>query len=137
MFWLFTNLKKCIIMNKLSPQVEERPGKELPMYCLKCGRETGSEKIFCAGCLEIMGKNPVKAGTRVILPNRDSQAAIPKKRSRKTVSPEEQLPQLKKQVRKLCFFVVILSLLVIFLAYLHFLEPYYPIILPNGHRIFS
>ena len=35
------------------------------MNCMKCGRETQSEAIFCPECLEDMRRHPVKVDTRV------------------------------------------------------------------------
>lgn len=81
------------------------------MYCLKCGRDTENEHVFCDNCLEIMDRYPVKPGTAVHLPHRKDAAG--KKPSRKrTVSPEEQIAGLKKTLRRsrICALVLFLAL---------------------------
>lgn len=65
------------------------------MYCLKCGRETVSEKVFCNECLELMKQHPVKPGTAIQLPQRASMA-VPKKAPKRVLSPEEQIVRLKR-----------------------------------------
>lgn len=69
------------------------------MYCLKCGNETLEEKIFCEECLQQAEMYPVKPGTAVQLPRRDSaKKSAPVKRS---PSPEEQVEALRRAVRRL------------------------------------
>lgn len=64
------------------------------MYCLKCGKETLEEKIFCEDCLLLAQRYPVKPGTPVQLPRQDpTKKNTPQKR---TLSPEEQVDILKK-----------------------------------------
>ena len=78
------------------------------MYCLKCGRETESEQVFCNSCLEIMGKYPIKPGTHIQLPKKEV-AVIQKKTSRRrTLKPEEQVVQLRKSLRRTRFIAVLL-----------------------------
>ena len=45
------------------------------MYCLKCGRDTKSEQVFCNDCLAVMDAYPVKPDTAIHLPKRDPQTA--------------------------------------------------------------
>lgn len=71
------------------------------MYCLRCGRDTESEQVFCADCLENMDKYPIKPGTIVQLPRRASSTAQKKQVRRRSLSPEEQVVQLKVTVRTL------------------------------------
>lgn len=71
------------------------------MYCLRCGRDTENEQVFCADCLENMEKYPVKPGTIVQLPRRASSASQKKQVRRRTLSPEEQVVHLKVTVRTL------------------------------------
>ena len=70
------------------------------MYCLKCGNETQSEKVFCPACLDAMEQYPVKPGTAIQLP-RHEDAASQKKPShtKRSVSAEEQLASLKRTIR--------------------------------------
>lgn len=68
------------------------------MSCLKCGRDTEEEAVFCESCLLDMRRHPVRPGTPVMLPSRDS---VPVKRvpKRRAVPPEEQLKSMKRRVR--------------------------------------
>ena len=93
------------------------------MYCLKCGQETGSEKIFCDQCLDSMDQYPVKPGTAIHLPRRDA-VQTPKKssRSKRNTSLEEQIVYLKKVIRwmgcLLIFSVVVLACAMLLLTFL-------------------
>ena len=93
------------------------------MYCLKCGRETGSEKVFCDDCLTAMEQHPVKPGTPIHLPRRD-QMDTPKKTSRTKRAPnlEEQNAFLKKVILwlgiLLLFAVLVLAGAILLLTYL-------------------
>ena len=49
------------------------------MDCLKCGKETEEKNVFCADCLAVMARYPVKPGTPVQLPRRATPA--PEKKS--------------------------------------------------------
>ena len=82
------------------------------MYCLKCGKETQDEHVFCDHCLEVMDRYPIKSGTPVQLPRREN-AAAPKKTSRRRIlSSEELIQQLRVTVRTLaaCLLVALLLL---------------------------
>lgn len=82
------------------------------MNCLKCGRETTSEQIFCQECLLSMEKYPVKPGTVVQLPKRRDGSAFRKNPKRRSISLEDQVKSLKKRIR-LLIFLLILSLAII------------------------
>lgn len=71
------------------------------MYCLRCGRDTGNEQVFCYDCLNKMDKQPVKPGTAVLLPRRTAATVQKKQNRRRSLSPEEQVVQLKVTVRTL------------------------------------
>lgn len=80
------------------------------MYCLRCGRETKDEQVFCAGCLDTMRAYPVKPGTAVHLPeqrDRTRQTPVP----RRQPTAEEQLAQLRSTTRILISAVVLLSMI--------------------------
>lgn len=82
------------------------------MYCLKCGRDTPGEQVFCEACLEGMKQFPVKPGTAVTLPSRRNDSEIKKQQSRKRpVSPEEQVLLLRKRLRRSRIALLILILL--------------------------
>ena len=84
------------------------------MNCLKCGRETVSEQVFCEDCLRGMEKYPVKPGTAVKLPERREPSSFRRPVKRRTVPLEEQVKILKDRVFRL-FIVLLLSFGVIFL----------------------
>ena len=79
------------------------------MNCMKCGKETKNNRVFCEECLAVMDAYPVKPGTPVKLPHR-SQApkkAVPRK---KVLSPEEQLPRLRKAMAWMGLTILALAL---------------------------
>lgn len=87
------------------------------MNCMKCGRETPREQVFCEDCLLEMEKYPVKPGTVVFLP-RNRVNTPPKKASkRRVLSLEDQVKLLKKRVRILAVLVILLLGAVIAMAY--------------------
>lgn len=69
------------------------------MYCLRCGKETEEEKVFCPSCLETMEEYPVKPGQPIVLPNRASPAPTKKGRKSKLVNNEELLDALRRQLK--------------------------------------
>lgn len=87
------------------------------MNCMKCGRETPAEQVFCEDCLLEMGKYPVKPGTVVFLPTRRTHT-IPKKPPKKrTVPLEEQIRVLKKRIRSLVIVLLLCVLLILAMIY--------------------
>ena len=84
------------------------------MQCLKCGKETEENQVFCNSCLESMEQYPVKCTAPVHLPERKSEQ-IPKKIPKKKwmFSVEEQIGHLKATIRRLVIAVVILSLIIV------------------------
>lgn len=89
------------------------------MNCLKCGRKMEEGRVFCTDCLVKMEKYPVKPGTAVVFPNRDSSVP-PRKvpfRFRASASQEEQLRHLKRRVHRLTLALAILLLLFAGLAF--------------------
>ena len=76
------------------------------MYCLKCGKETREEAVFCDACLAVMDRFPVKPGTPVQLPIRPAapvKKAAPRKRA---PTPEERLLRLRRLVKWLALALV-------------------------------
>ena len=67
------------------------------MNCMKCGRETPFEQVFCEDCLLDMEKHPVKPGTVVVLPKHRDHAAMKKAPKKRTVPLEEQIRVLRKR----------------------------------------
>jgi hypothetical protein len=82
------------------------------MYCLKCGKGTQEEHVFCDSCLEVMDRYPIKPGTPVQLPHRDSSTAPKKTSRRRTYSQDELILQLRVTVRVLavCLLATLLLL---------------------------
>lgn len=67
------------------------------MYCLKCGKETESEAVFCGACLQSMEQYPVKPGTVIHLHRREVVEAQKKApRPKRYTNAEEQVIYLKK-----------------------------------------
>ena len=80
------------------------------MECLKCGKKTKDEQVFCERCLEFMESYPVKPDIHIQLPNRPV-AITPKKASKKrrNLSPEEQVVFLRRRSRRLVVLSVALA----------------------------
>ena len=84
------------------------------MRCIKCGKETQDNHVFCESCLVVMDKYPVKPDTAIHLPNRQEGAVTKKPPSKKkALPPEEQLLRLKKANRRLHLWFWILLLLLL------------------------
>ena len=71
------------------------------MNCMKCGRETPSDQVFCEDCLLDMEKHPVKPGTVVVLPKRKDHAGIKKPPKKRAIPLEEQVKILRKRIKTL------------------------------------
>lgn len=81
------------------------------MYCLKCGKDTKKEQVFCESCLKGMLPYPVKPDAVVNIPHREP-AAVKKQTGRKRPqTPEEQVISLRKAVRRLRIAAILLFLL--------------------------
>ena len=66
------------------------------MNCMKCGRETQNDMVFCQNCLLDMEKYPIQPGTVVQLPRRREASVIKKASKRHLPTPEEQILFLRK-----------------------------------------
>ena len=77
------------------------------MNCIKCGRETAGEDVFCQECLTEMDKYPVQPGTVVLLPRRKESSSVKKAAKRHTPSPEEQIAVLRNRISILVLLLVI------------------------------
>ncbi len=85
------------------------------MGCLKCGRYTEEDAVFCPECLLDMQRYPVRPGTPVLLPAQER--SIPKKPpKRRSISAEEQIKGLKKRIRTLTVLWIVTLLAVAALA---------------------
>ena len=82
------------------------------MQCMKCGKKTEENQVFCESCLQVMDAYPVKPDTAIHLPNRNLMRPYKKGSYRKkTTSPEEQIARLKKVIRRLRIVCAVLVLL--------------------------
>ncbi len=84
------------------------------MNCMKCGREIDDGQCFCPDCLLDMERYPVKPGTAVLLPKRQSADSQKKGHTRRKGMPsqEEQIKALKFRVRVLTAMVFLLLAMV-------------------------
>ena len=84
------------------------------MHCLKCGKETAQQQVFCGECLDIMQQYPVKPGTAVQLPQRDhpTQEKKPSVRHQEP-SLAEQVDRLRLVLRWLTATIAVLSVLLL------------------------
>ena len=82
------------------------------MQCMKCGKKTEENQVFCESCLQVMDAYPVKPDTAIHLPNRNlMRPYIKGSHRKKAVAPEVQIARLKKTIRRLRIFSAILVLL--------------------------
>lgn len=94
------------------------------MNCMKCGKETQQEQIFCPECLAEMEKYPVKPGIVVQIPVHPLKKQPHHRRG--AANHEEQLKRLSRINRRLIFALVLTVLIAVFFALLSFdvLEKY-------------
>ena len=86
------------------------------MQCLKCGKETTGEKVFCDDCLEVMEQYPVNPSTPVPAPRVVANTQEKKATRRRPPTEEETILQLKGLIRLLTVTVAILAVLLCFVA---------------------
>lgn len=86
------------------------------MNCMKCGREIEAGQVFCSDCLADMEKYPVKPGTVVHIPSRPAESGKRAAGKKRGLTPEEQLPILKKRNRLLTIALAAALLLAITLG---------------------
>ena len=78
------------------------------MYCIKCGKDTVLDQIFCPDCQQEMERYPVKPNTPVVLPKRPQAPSVKKTPRKKSIPPEEQIANLKRRVRFLTILLLLL-----------------------------
>jgi hypothetical protein len=100
----FTNRKKCCTINNIAS------GGEV-MYCLKCGKDTKREQVFCDSCLKGMLPYPVKPDTPVNIPHREPIVIKKQSGRKRNLPPEEQVVQLRKLARRMALTIAVLFLL--------------------------
>ena len=84
------------------------------MNCMKCGAECPEGQVFCDHCLSVMEQYPVKPGTHIHLPKRQTASDPAKKPSKKkrAPTPEEQIGILRMKVLRLRLLAVILAFVI-------------------------
>lgn len=80
------------------------------MLCLKCGKETTENQVFCGDCLNVMQAYPVKPDTAVHIPHRE-EPVHERKPARRREPSKDQLSQLRFLVRCLAATIAVLSIL--------------------------
>ena len=88
------------------------------MGCMKCGKETEQDQIFCDVCLAELEKYPVKPGTVVQIPNRPAKKQVHHRRP--TITAEEQIKKLTSRVHRLTLAVILLASVAVLFALLTF-----------------
>ena len=77
------------------------------MDCMKCGKETEGENVFCKECLTVMEKYPIHPDAEEMLPRRREPSIIKKTPKRHVPTPEEQIKFLRKRVMVLSVVLLI------------------------------
>ena len=107
------------------------------MQCLRCGRETEDEHVFCFLCEAVMMKHPVKPNTVVTIPERSvrSRSTQPRRQQRQ----EEETEQLSRTIMQLrlwvCMLMAALMLCVGVLTWQELTRDEEPAIGQNYHSI--
>lgn len=89
------------------------------MNCMKCGRETKEDAVFCEDCLEHMDRHPVPPNTLVYVPTEKDRAATKKHTvSHPVMTSEDQIKRLNRRIHGLGLLVALLLGVTIFLGLL-------------------
>lgn len=88
------------------------------MNCMKCGVTIPDQQVFCDHCLSVMDQHPVKPDIRVHLPKRAAASDVEMKlaRIKRTLTPDEQISELRIRIMRLRLTVVILIFVALILA---------------------
>ncbi len=92
------------------------------MNCMKCGRETENDSVFCQECLQEMKRYPVQPGAVVLLPRRRESTLMKKTPKRHIPTPEEQNVILRKMVlwMSIALAVCIVAIILMFHPTMHY-----------------
>ncbi len=83
------------------------------MQCLKCGKKTADQQVFCEECLAVMQQHPVKPGIPIHLPQREPRPVEKKSQHRTDPTPVEVADQLRATIRWLLAALAILSVVLL------------------------
>ena len=107
------------------------------MQCLRCGRETEEEHVFCFLCEAVMMKHPVKPNTVVTIPERSVRSRNPQPRRQQR--QEEETDHLNRTIMQLrlwvCMLMAALMLCVGVLTWQELTREEKPAIGQNYHSI--
>ncbi len=84
--------------------------------CLKCGKKTEKQAVFCGDCLQVAKAYPVKPGSVVHLPSRQTLQNTAAVSDFQEPTRAEQTAHLRKLVRWLTVVIAFLSVLLIITA---------------------
>lgn len=89
------------------------------MNCVKCGRETEEDQVFCGVCMDAAEKYPVNPTTVVHIPVRKPEEEIRRRAVKKKLPPtlSEQNEKLRKKLKRLRITVAVLLLACALLFY--------------------
>ena len=89
------------------------------MNCMKCGRETKGDAVFCDECLDHMERHPVAENVLVYVPSeKDRVAANKHKIENPVVSADDQVKRLHRKVERLRLLVILFMAATMFFAVL-------------------
>ena len=83
--------------------------------CLKCGKKAAEQSVFCSECLAVMEQYPVKPGTVVHIPQRQSVSSGKRQADYETIQ-KEQIAYQGRVIRWLTTIVAVLSILLVITA---------------------
>ena len=87
--------------------------------CMKCGRETKGDAVFCDECLDHMERHPVPANMLVYVPSeKDRASAIKHSTVAPVITAEDQVKRLTKKIQGLWLLIALLIGILVFLALL-------------------
>lgn len=78
------------------------------MVCLRCGKTTEENEVFCPECLEVMEQQPVKPDTPIVIPNRETRT--PQKRTSQ-ISPSFKKAKKISRLRSVVFWLILLVII--------------------------
>ena len=80
------------------------------MSCMRCGKDTTENNIFCNECLADMERHPVKPGTPILLPDRENRGTVKRASFKLAASKwQDKIFRLKYTIFWLIVLIVLLS----------------------------
>ena len=80
------------------------------MNCAKCGREIEKDQVFCTVCLEEMERHPVKPGTPIQLPQRETRTVVKRSSFKLAASKwQDKIFRLKYTIFWLSMIIILLT----------------------------